>query len=265
MDRDTRWDRVKLATTRSSTGQVPRLPMAGEAVADSYEHDLTDEFIKPTVIAGYDGAREGDTAIFINFRPDRPGTHFCALAEPDFDEFVRSGGPLLDLTTMTSYREGWPTRSLPEERPKVTMAQVIAGDGGRQPMSRKPRSIPRDLLLQRRPRARMGGEDRAWSNPRDVPTYDFKPEMSANQAADAFVAGGRKTNRASGSSTSPTRTWSDTGVIPAAVRRSRRLTPPRPGGQDRPRLGRGLPDHQPITATPTTCLNPTARRTPLIR
>ncbi|HMY24820.1 MAG TPA: 2,3-bisphosphoglycerate-independent phosphoglycerate mutase [Solirubrobacterales bacterium] len=221
MDRDTRWDRVKLAYDAIVHGAGPAAATAGEAVADSYEHDLTDEFIKPTVIAGYDGAREGDTAIFINFRPDRARELTRALAEPDFDEFVRSGGPLLDLTTMTSYREGWPYPvAFPEERPKVTMAQVIAGDGGRQLHVAETEKYPHVTYFFNGGREReWEGEDRRLvESPRDVPTYDFKPEMSANQAADAFVAGWEEDEPRFGiiNFANPDMVG-HTGVIPAAV------------------------------------------------
>ena len=56
-----------------------------------------------------------------------------ALADPDFSEFSRSGGPVLDLTTMTTYRKGWPYPvAFPEDRPEVTLAGVISESGGRQ-------------------------------------------------------------------------------------------------------------------------------------
>ncbi len=221
MDRDTRWDRVKLAYDAIIHGAGPGAATAGAAIADSYAADLTDEFIKPTVIAGYDGAHEGDTAIFINFRPDRARELTMALADPDFDEFVRSGGPLLDLTTMTSYREGWPYPvAFPEERPKVTMAQVIAEDGGRQLHVAETEKYPHVTYFFNGGREQeWEGEDRRLvESPRDVPTYDFKPEMSANQAADAFIAGWKEDEPRFGiiNFANPDMVG-HTGVIPAAV------------------------------------------------
>ena len=222
MDRDTRWDRVKLAYDAIVHGAGPTADSAGEAIADSYEAELTDEFIKPTVIAGYDGVHEGDTAIFINFRPDRARELTMALAAPDFDDFVRSGGPLLDLTTMTSYREGWPYPvAFPEDRPKVTMAQVIAGDGGRQLHVAETEKYPHVTYFFNGGREQeWEGEDRRLvESPRDVPPYDFKPEMSANQAADAFVAGWQEDEPRFGiiNFANPDMVG-HTGVIPAAVK-----------------------------------------------
>jgi len=222
MDRDTRWDRVKLAYDAIVHGAGPAAGSADEAIADSYENDKTDEFIVPTVIAGYDGAREGDTAIFVNFRPDRARELTRALAEPGFDDFVRSGGPLLDLTTMTSYREGWPYPvAFPEDRPKVTMAQVIAGDGGKQLHVAETEKYPHVTYFFNGGREQeWEGEDRRLvESPRDVPTYDFKPEMSANQAADAFVAGWQEDGPRFGiiNFANPDMVG-HTGVIPAAVK-----------------------------------------------
>lgn len=222
MDRDTRWDRVKLAYDAIIHGAGPAADSAAEAIKDSYEADLTDEFIKPTVIAGYDGAREGDTAIFINFRPDRARELTMALSDPDFSDFVRSGGPLLDLTTMTSYREGWPYPvAFPEERPKVTMAQVIANAGGRQLHVAETEKYPHVTYFFNGGREQeWEGEDRRLvESPRDVPTYDFKPEMSANQAADAFIAGWKEDEPRFGiiNFANPDMVG-HTGVIPAAVK-----------------------------------------------
>ena len=133
MDRDTRWERVKLAYDAIVHAQGQKAQSVEEAIASSYEHEETDEFVKPTVIGDYDGAAAGDVALFVNFRPDRAREMTRALAEPSFEEFPRAGGPLLDLTTMTQYRKEWPYPvAFPEDRPKTTIAKVIAEAGGKQ-------------------------------------------------------------------------------------------------------------------------------------
>ncbi|HKZ12754.1 MAG TPA: 2,3-bisphosphoglycerate-independent phosphoglycerate mutase, partial [Solirubrobacterales bacterium] len=106
---------------------------SAEAIQSSYDDGKTDEFVLPTVIGDYDGAAAGDVAIFVNFRPDRAREMTRALAEPNFDEFSRAGGPTLDMTTMTSYRKEWTYPvAFPEERPETTLAATIAESGGRQ-------------------------------------------------------------------------------------------------------------------------------------
>ncbi|MBK5110350.1 MAG: 2,3-bisphosphoglycerate-independent phosphoglycerate mutase [Thermoleophilia bacterium] len=222
MDRDTRWERVKLAYDAIVHAEAPRTPTAAEAIAESYEAGKTDEFIMPTVIGDYDGMAEGDVAIFINFRPDRAREMTMALADPEFDAFPRSGGPVIDLTTMTSYRNGWgyPV-AYPEQRPEVTLAQVVSEDGGHQVHVAETEKYAHVTYFFNGGREEewAGEERRLVDSPRDVPTYDFKPEMSAAAAADAFINGWQA---------QPTRFGiinfanpdmvGHTGVIPAAVK-----------------------------------------------
>jgi 2,3-bisphosphoglycerate-independent phosphoglycerate mutase len=190
MDRDTRWERTKLAYDAIVHARGLHATGAEEAISASYESDETDEFVKPTVIGDYDGVVEGDVAIFVNFRPDRARQMTRALAEPGFDDFSRTGGPVLDLTTMTEYRKGWPyPAAFPEARPKVTLAEVISEAGGRQLHVAETEKYAHVTYFFN------GGREEEWTgeerclveSPRDVPTYDHKPEMSARAAADAFI------------------------------------------------------------------------------
>ncbi len=191
MDRDTRWERVKLAYDAIVHAEGPTSPNSETAIRDAYANEITDEFIKPTVIGDYDGMAEGDVAIFINFRPDRARELTMALSDPEFDGFPRSGGPLVDLTTMTVYREGWPYPvAFPEQRPATTLAEVISESGGRQLHVAETEKYPHVTFFFN------GGREEEWEgedrriieSPRDVPTYDFKPEMSARAAAEAFTS-----------------------------------------------------------------------------
>jgi 2,3-bisphosphoglycerate-independent phosphoglycerate mutase len=190
MDRDTRWERIKLAYDAIVHAEGLRAQSVEEAICSSYERGETDEFVKPTVIGDYDGAAAGDVALFINFRPDRAREMTRALAEPGFEEFPRAGGPLLDLTTMTEYRKGWPYPVVfPEARPQTTVAKVIAEAGGRQLHVAETEKYAHVTYFFN------GGREQEWEgeerflveSPRDVPTYDHKPEMSARAAADTFA------------------------------------------------------------------------------
>lgn len=222
MDRDTRWERVKRAYDAIIHGEGPAAATAGEAIEHAYEDDQTDEFITPTVIGGYDGAADGDVAIFINFRPDRTRELTMALAEPEFEGFSRSGGPLIDLTTMTLYRKGWPYPvAFPERRPEVTLARVISESGGRQLHVAETEKYAHVTYFFNGGREEEweGEERRLVDSPRDVPTYDFKPEMSADAAADAFVSGWREENPRFGIiNFANSDMVGHTGVIPAAVK-----------------------------------------------
>ncbi|HEX7059856.1 MAG TPA: 2,3-bisphosphoglycerate-independent phosphoglycerate mutase [Solirubrobacterales bacterium] len=190
MDRDTRWERTKLAYDAIVHAEGLRAASVEEAILASYDRDETDEFVKPTVIGDYDGVAEGDVGIFVNFRPDRARQMTRALAEPDFDEFPRAGGVPLDLTTMTEYRKGWPYPvAFPEARPKTTLAEVVSEAGGRQLHVAETEKYAHVTYFFN------GGREQEWEgeerhlvgSPRDVPTYDHKPEMSAAGAAAAFV------------------------------------------------------------------------------
>jgi 2,3-bisphosphoglycerate-independent phosphoglycerate mutase len=190
MDRDTRWERIKLAYDAIVHARGQHAASSAEAIEASYEHDETDEFVVPTVIGDYDGVAEGDVAIFVNFRPDRARELTRALAEPDFAEFPRSG-PLLDLTTMTEYRKGWPYPvAFPEARPQTTLAEVVSEAGGRQLHVAETEKYAHVTYFFN------GGREEEWEgeerhlvdSPRDVPTYDHKPQMSARGAADTFVS-----------------------------------------------------------------------------
>ncbi|HWM55504.1 MAG TPA: 2,3-bisphosphoglycerate-independent phosphoglycerate mutase [Solirubrobacterales bacterium] len=191
MDRDTRWERTKLAYDAIVHAEGLRAASADEAIAASYERGETDEFVKPTVIGDYDGVADGDVGIFINFRPDRARQVTRALAEPDFDEFPRAGGALLGLTTMAEYRKGWPYPvAFSEARPQATLAEVISAAGGRQLHVAETEKYAHVTYFFNggREQELEGEERRLADSPRDVPTYDLKPEMSARAAAEAFVS-----------------------------------------------------------------------------
>ena len=189
MDRDTRWERTKLAYDAIVHAEGLRAANSAEAIETAYERGETDEFIKPTVIGEYDGVASGDVGIFINFRPDRTRQLTRALAEPGFEQLPRSGGSLLDLATMTEYHKGWPYPvAFPEARPQTTLAEVVAAAGGRQLHVAETEKYAHVTYFFNGGREQeVGGEERCLvDSPRDVPTYDHKPEMSARAAADAF-------------------------------------------------------------------------------
>src|SRR5690349_4467465 len=221
MDRDTRWERTKLAYDAIVHAQGLHAPSALAAVTESYEREETDEFVKPTVIGDYDGAAEGDVAFFINFRPDRARQMSRALSEPGFAEFPRSDGPQLGLTTMTEYRKGWTYPvAFPEARPMTTLAETISEAGGRQLHVAETEKYAHVTYFFN------GGREQEWAgeerhlvdSPRDVPTYDHKPEMSARAAADTFVSHWRDGDYRFGiiNFANPDMVG-HTGVIPAAV------------------------------------------------
>ena len=190
MDRDNRWERIKLAYDAIAHGEGQRAASADEAIAGAYGRDETDEFVKPTVIGDYDGIAAGDVGFFINFRPDRARELTVAMADPDFDKFSRAGSPAIDLTTMTEYHRGWPYPvAFPEARPDITLAEVISSEGGRQLHVAETEKYAHVTYFFNGGREEEwpGEERRLIPSPREVATYDQKPQMSAPGAADAFA------------------------------------------------------------------------------
>jgi 2,3-bisphosphoglycerate-independent phosphoglycerate mutase len=197
MDRDKRWDRVKLAYDMLVHGRAEhRADTAPEAARAAYDRDETDEFITPTLVGEEARIRPGDAVVGLNFRPDRMREITRALAEPGFDAFDREGGePVEHYTAMTEYEEGWPYPiAFPPERPQTTLSAVIAGRGERQLHVAETEKYPHvTYFFNGGEEAAYDGEERELvPSPRDVPTYDHKPQMSAAEAAEAFVSAWRR-------------------------------------------------------------------------
>jgi 2,3-bisphosphoglycerate-independent phosphoglycerate mutase len=193
MDRDKRWDRTKLAYDAlvHGKGDAPDASSGVEAVRAAYDRDETDEFIKPTVVGEEGRIRDGDAVLFFNFRPDRARQLTRALGEADFDEFDRGDAPSVRLTTLTEYQEefDYPV-AFPPDRPKITLASFLAEHGKKQLHVAETEKYAHVTYFFN------GGEEHPYEgeerelvdSPRDVPTYDHKPEMSARAAADTFVS-----------------------------------------------------------------------------
>jgi 2,3-bisphosphoglycerate-independent phosphoglycerate mutase len=224
MDRDKRWDRVKLAYDLLVHGRAEhRADSAAQAARDAYERDETDEFIKPVLVGEEALIGPGDSVLGLNFRPDRMREITRALAEPGFEEFDRDGGePVERYATMTEYEEGWPYPvAFPPQRPETTIAALIAARGERQLHVAETEKYPHVTYFFN------GGEESEYEgerrelvpSPRDVPTYDHKPEMSAPEAAAAFVSAWREDPPRFGIINFANADMvGHTGVIPAAVK-----------------------------------------------
>ncbi len=191
MDRDHRWDRTKRAYDAIVHGQGLRAAGAQEAVHAAYGRDETDEFILPTVIGDPPTVRAGDSVLTFNFRPDRMRQIVAAMGEPDFDEFDRGNAPPVRITTMTVYQEHWSyPAAFPAARPSTTIAALLAERGDRQlHVAETEKYAHVTYFFNGGVEDQYAGEERRLvPSPRDVPTYDHKPEMSAPEAATAFAS-----------------------------------------------------------------------------
>jgi 2,3-bisphosphoglycerate-independent phosphoglycerate mutase len=208
MDRDRRWERTQRAYDLLVDGLADRHADSGEAaVREAYERGETDEFIEPTLVGAEAQIRPGDSVLCFNFRPDRMRQLTRALAERSFGEDPAEAqalpgwtgrgaeAPVERYATLTEYEEGWPYPvAFPPERPQATLGTVLADAGARQLHVAETEKYPHvTYFFNGGEEAPLQGERRALvDSPRDVPTYDHKPEMSAPAAAAAFVDAWRK-------------------------------------------------------------------------
>jgi 2,3-bisphosphoglycerate-independent phosphoglycerate mutase len=180
MDRDGRWERTARAADAILDGKGAHATDSIAAVWASYKEGVTDEFIEPVVIDGRPRLTSDDAAIFFNFRPDRTRQ----LAHRLLDAGV-------DLTTMTRYRADFPFPVVfDEQEVRNTLAEVLAANDLRQLHVAETEKYAHVTYFFN------GGEEREWEgetrilvpSPRDVPSYDRKPEMSAEEVVQRFCA-----------------------------------------------------------------------------
>jgi 2,3-bisphosphoglycerate-independent phosphoglycerate mutase len=178
MDRDKRWERTQKAYDALVEGQGLVTADVLGAVEARYAEGVTDEFIEPIVHAGTPRIEPGDSVIFFNFRPDR-GRQLSRL--------LLDGG--FDLTTMTRYSDDLDCPVVfGEQHVPATLAEVLSHAGARQLHAAETEKYAHVTYFFN------GGVEEPWegeerilvASPRDVPSYDLKPEMSAPELTDRF-------------------------------------------------------------------------------
>jgi 2,3-bisphosphoglycerate-independent phosphoglycerate mutase len=194
MDRDKRWDRVEKAYNCLTEGVGNKAPSALEAIRNSHKEKITDEFVLPTVIdnIGSEGLiRDGDGVIFFNFRADRARELTRALTQEDFKEFPRKRYlRLAAYTTMTRYDETLkvPAAYAPREIRKI-VGEVASRAGVRQlRIAETEKYAHVTYFFNGGEEKEFPGEERILiPSPKDVATYDLKPEMSARPVTEALI------------------------------------------------------------------------------
>jgi 2,3-bisphosphoglycerate-independent phosphoglycerate mutase len=197
MDRDKRWERVQKAYEAVVMADGVRNYSAAEAVQESYEHGRTDEFMLPAVILDPEthvplaAIKDGDAVIFCNFRSDRARELVRALTDPGFQGFTRNATPRpSEFVCLTTYDE---TLDLPVAFGPVRLTnilgKVLSNRGIRQLRIAETEKYAHVTFFFN------GGEESPFPledrvlvpSPRDVATYDKKPEMSAREITDKLV------------------------------------------------------------------------------
>jgi len=186
MDRDKRWDRVKLAYDALTLGVGMYAKDAETAVGDSYARNETDEFIKPTVIVNENGEptatiKDNDSVIFFNFRPDRARQLTYAFVKDNFDGFERKVYPKVHFACMTQYDEKLDVPiAYPQEEIKNTLGEVLSKNHLKQlRIAETEKYAHVTFFFNGGVEIQNEGENRCLIPSPKVATYDLKPEMSA--------------------------------------------------------------------------------------
>ncbi len=196
MDRDNRWDRVEKAYDMLTIGSGEHATCAVDAVKNSYENGVTDEFVLPTNIVDQNGKavaliEDGDSVIFFNYRPDRAREISRAMSEPKFDGFERKTGFLnLLYVCFTRYDASFSNVKIAFKPRKLdnTLGEYLANQNKTQLRIAETEKYAHVTFFFN------GGveepnklEDRALISSPKVATYDMQPEMSAVEVKDKAV------------------------------------------------------------------------------
>lgn len=194
MDRNRNWKRTKIAydlyTKGGATTQNWR-----KYLEDSYKKEIFDEYIEPVSIISAPGesavvVEDGDAVIFFNFRPDRAYQITYAFEGKDFKEFEREQIKNLYYVGMTDYESGYPTnKAFPPEKIIKSFGSILSKEGLKQLRIAESEKFPHvTYFFNGAHKERSKGE--TWievPSPKDIPTYDLKPEMSQRYITEVLL------------------------------------------------------------------------------
>ena len=191
MDRDNNWDREEKAYAAFVYGEGNHAANAAEAIEASYAADKTDEFVLPCVTCEGGRVQNGDTVIFMNFRPDRARQMTRIFCDDDFKGFERRGGrKQVNYVCMAEYDATMPNCEVayPPVELKNVLGQYLSENGKTQlRIAETEKYAHVTFFFNGGVEAPYEGEDRCVIPSPKVATYDLKPEMSAPEVADECV------------------------------------------------------------------------------
>ena len=192
MDRDKRWERVKIAYDLIVKGEGKQATDMVQAMQESYDENVTDEFILPINNANVDGTiKEGDVVIFYNYRNDRAKELTIVLTQQDMPEQGMQTIPGLQYYCMTPYDASFTGVHIlfPKENVENTLGEYIASQGLSQLHTAETEKYAHVTFFFNGGRETpYDGEERILVASPKVPTYDLQPEMSAFEVKDKLVA-----------------------------------------------------------------------------
>jgi 2,3-bisphosphoglycerate-independent phosphoglycerate mutase len=192
MDRDNRWDRVGRAFDAMVAAKGESAADAQAAIAAAYARGETDEFIAPTVIGEYAGAKAGDGFYCLNFRADRAREILASLGDPSFDGFDASARPkweaMLGMVDYSTKHNDYMITAYPKPVLNNTLGEWVSKQGRTQFRLAETEKYPHvTFFLNGGAEAVNPGEDRAMPKSPKVATYDLQPEMSEPEVAEKLV------------------------------------------------------------------------------
>lgn len=191
MDRDNRWERVEKAYAAIVYGEGNKNTDPANAVEASYNEEVTDEFVVPTVIEGGDTVKANDSVIFFNFRPDRAREITRTFVDPDFNGFERKNGFFpLTYVCMTQYDATMPNVEVAfkPQSLKNTLGEYISDKGMNQlRIAETEKYAHVTFFFNGGVEKQYPNEDRILVKSPAVATYDLQPEMSAYEVTDKLV------------------------------------------------------------------------------
>jgi len=193
MDRDKRWERVEKAYNALVKGEGDKFNSVSAAIENSYQKEIFDEFVKPTVICNNEQPiatiSENDSVIFFNFRPDRAREITRAIVDEEFDGFARDYFKTY-FVTFTNYDDTIKNVSIAFKKAEIknTFGEIVSRNGLKQlRIAETEKYAHVTFLFNGGEERQYEGEDRILIPSPKVETYDLKPEMSAFEVTDKVV------------------------------------------------------------------------------
>jgi 2,3-bisphosphoglycerate-independent phosphoglycerate mutase len=192
MDRDKRWDRVALGYDAMVDAKGEHAKTPAGAVEQGYAAKLDDEFVRPTVIDGYDGMKDGDGVLMFNFRSDRARQILTALLDPRFDGFNRARvvkfAMAVGMVDYSAALNPFLKTLFPPEAIRMGLGETVAKAGLKQLRIAETEKYAHVTFFFNGGEERVfDGEERILVPSPKVATYDLKPEMSAPEVTDKLV------------------------------------------------------------------------------
>ncbi len=194
MDRDKRWERVKLAYDLMVNGVGAKTTDVLSSIQKDYDNGLTDEFLKPIVVTNEQGSplatiKEDDVVIFFNFRTDRGRELTEVLSQKDYPDFNMKALKLY-FVTLTNYDDSYKNIKVVYDKENLhdTLGEILANQGKKQIRIAETEKYPHVTFFFNGGReVPFDGESRIMCPSPKVATYDLQPEMSAYDIRDAII------------------------------------------------------------------------------